>query len=177
MPLGISTPKGLQRLTLRGTVAAATLADLTAIAVAALDNFTQPFLVKKVRGQLAVTGLTPGESLEVMLSRHDSSLAELADAAQLVNVDPVADPNAYQIEQTEATKHIWWETRRTALGAASGRGSMEIYHIDVSIGGGKGIPIAEANGVRCVAFNGNNGGALTTGATVHCNLEILGVWL
>ncbi len=175
MPLGISTPKGLQRLTLRGTVALSTLADVTAIAIAALDNFTQPFLVKKIKGMISITGLAVHESAEIVLGRHDSSLAEIQDALQLTNVDPVADPNAYQIEQTEAVKHVWWETRRS-FRQGTGLG-MVVVHIEQSMGGGKGIPIQESNGVRAYAFNGTDGAVLTTGAIAAVNLELLGVWL
>ncbi len=170
----LDPPKGLQRFVLSGLAALSTLGGNTALTVANLDNFTVPFLAKKIRGYFIIEGLTDGEFIEIVIGRGDSSLAEIADALQLINVDPLSNPDAYQIEQNEAIKHVWWETKKVLVsGPRTGSDKVEF---EMSLGGGKGIPISESNGISCYAFN-TLSSALTTGGIVSVGMELVGVWL
>ncbi len=148
-----------------GTLGAQTSADLEA---AHDTEMLSSFLAKRARVDIMVAGLTDQEGpLYVMMTRGEATQAEIASAIQtgIVRRDDV---------QQGEIRRVLWETARMLAPIGDG-GTKAAVHIDVSLGGGKGIPFDEGQGWNWSVFN--SGAQLTTGAAVSLFGSLMGVWL
>ncbi len=131
---------------------------------------TKAFLIKQVRYALALSGLTAGEGpILIGFARGGLSVAEITSAlaTALVNPEDASNMGAFAMAST-----IFWETLRLI----SDHDEVSPLNETISIGGRKGIPVQEGEGIQLFAFN-PTGAALTTGAAVVGAFNLIGVWL
>ncbi len=170
--------KGLQFIPLRlNSDALGTLGSDTAIVFNnAFVNNTQSFLVKQLGMHYNINGMTAGDNVIVGLANGSATAAEIASSMTQLVTDP---DDASSLAVTAAKQIIFWETIRsiscpgTPTGTAA---TSQVINEMVSLGGGKGIPLKEDNGLAIFAFN-TQSGALTTGGVVNGFFVLKGVWL
>ncbi len=154
---------------LRATFSTGALAAGTALLVTGdMDTeFDAPFLVKSVDIHWGWLTSTAADVLIMGLAQGDMSAAEIGAALGQALTDPfdVGERGALT-----TARGIFWETVRI-LDAVTQRVRTE----RISIGGGKGIPIAEVKGINQFIFN-HGGGALTDANGAMLTV-IKGVWL
>ncbi len=148
------------------TFGLSTLAAQTALKVQQYHetNMKRAFLVKHVKGGFSILGLTATQGpVLLFMARGNRSTTQIKTAIENAQLGPDQENQAQ-------VRDVLWETVMmfTSL--------VEVIHLDVTIGGGKGIPFNEAEGWAWYAYNLDTG-ALTTGATVHFETAVSGVWL
>ncbi len=142
-----------------------TLASITALLFDTLmTGITTNFLLKKLRAELVVAGLTAGENVVVGLCSGDMTIAEIANVLNASIFGPA------ETDEQALKKKIYWETLRTIE-------SLDpVYSVDQSLGGGKGIPQFEGVGFQWFIYN-PTGGTLTTAGVVSGVAAYYGVWM
>ncbi len=142
-----------------------TLASITALLFDTLmTGLVTNFLMKKVRAQLTVEGLTAGESVIVGLCSGNMAIADIANVLNASIFGPA------ETDEVALTKQIYWETVRAI------ESLNPVYSIDQSLGGGKGIPQFEGVGFQWFIYN-PTGGTLTTAGVVSGVAAYYGVWM
>ncbi len=159
---------GLKMGALRATASTGALAAGTALLIAGdMDTeFDGAFLIKSVDTHFAWLTATAGDTLIMGLSQGDMSAGEIASALGQALTDPFDVGEAGALTTAQG---IFWETLQ--IFTSTERSATK----RISIGGGKGIPVAEIKGLNHFIFN-HSGGALTT-ANVALLTVIKGVWL
>ncbi len=145
-----------------------TLAANTALAVCSQSaSNTAAFLAKKVIMSAILDGFTAGEGpITFGMARGDASVTAIKTALEQAQVDRNA-------KQQGTARDVIWETVRNMEMIAGGKSWV---HIEVSLGGGQGIPFDVDDGWKWFVFN-HSGVALTTGAVIVCDGVVYGVWL
>ncbi len=160
--------KGLQMGALRATVSTGAVGAGSAIILAGdMDTeFDAPFLIKSVDTHWAWLSITASDTVILGIAQGDMSAAEIAAALLQAITDPfdVAEKGALT-----TARGIFWETLQ--IFSSTERSATK----RISIGGGKGIPIAEVKGFNHFLFN--QGGGTLTDANLAMMTVIKGVWL
>ncbi len=143
-----------------------TLASITAIILDSVlgTGLLSNFLLKKLRTQIMVEGLTAGEGLILFYASTTLTIAEIANIMNASILGPA------EIDEQASAKGIYWETLRMV------NAEQPLYQLDLSLGGGKGIPIFEGVGMQLVAYN-PAGGTLTTAGVISGIQAAYGVWM
>lgn len=126
------------------------------------------FLVKQAQFNVSVTNLTGDESVIVGLAQGDMSESEIATGLQQVLTDPFDIGEAGLAIKKMG---IFWETV-WILGP-----NDQVCNERFSIGGGRGIPIAEGKGVNFFIYNPSSVGLSANSQTCQGLATIKGVWL
>ncbi len=162
---------GLQTQPLRmDSDALGTLAANTALILNSgfASTLTRSFLIKQVMNSFNVDGMAADETVIIGLCNASATIAEIASALSTL----VTDPDDASSPSTAANRQmIFWETLHASGGAA-----RDPHNENVSLGGGKGIPVKEATGLAIFAYNPSTV-ALTTGGLVNGLIVIRGIWL
>ena len=155
---------------LSGSVSPGALASDTAIIMTSgFDTeMVAPFLVKQVQFQAGWHDVDPTDGLIIGLAQGDASVGEISVAINTAALDP-GDVGAASLVTKK--KIIFWETLTYLSGL------QNTVNMRASIGGGKGIPLAEDHGVTVFIYNPSFAAALTTGSIVHFAVTLKGVWL
>ncbi len=132
---------------------------------------TQSFLAKRIKYALGITDATDTDGIIIGIASGSATVAEI-QAALTVTVSNPDDAGSKAVSANK--RNIWWETVRY-LHAEASQGHI-VLNEDISLGGGKGIPMKEADGFQLFAYNPSTA-ALTTGMTVQGLLMFSGVWL
>lgn len=154
-----------------GTLGANSAAQLEAI----VSGIGKPFLVKKLRIQAYVSQAT-GHNPVLCVGREQATAAEIATALATQNVDPEGD--ATYVTTQAARQNVWWETVRISH-VNSGTGYEDdhvILDLDISVGGGKGLPIQEGDGIAIYCYNPQTA-SFTTAVSLIGVASVMGVWL
>ncbi len=137
------------------------------ISTSADTEMTAGFLVKQVQINAGVHDLDPTDSLVVGYAQGDASIGEISVALTTVATNPFDVGEASLVTKKQI---IFWETLQYLSSAENTINGM------FKIGGGKGIPLGEDNGIVLFAFNAGPA-AFTTGATINGLWTLKGVWL
>ncbi len=161
----------LKEKTPQGGTALATLAPAIAVSVVTTHGtgLLNAFLMKKARGTLWIDDMDASDMLIVGMARGDATITEIK--AALENADVARDRTGQaSIRQVvnETLTLIW---RDAAAGDV--RQSMEI---EVSLGGGKGIPFGEGQGWQWFVYNAG-ANAQVAGALFNMEMTYYGAWL
>ncbi len=149
-----------------------TLADGVALKVGAnYDNdqlTSRSFLMKKIMMNAQVIDLTAGDN-PLLFGMCSGELSVGAIKAALEQIQTDNDP-----AEDGIALRIFWETLRyIPLNVTS---NADPTHYEVSLGGGKGIPMQVDQGWQWFVFN-QSGGAMNTGAVFKGFATYYGVWL
>ncbi len=154
-----------------------TLTSDTAVEVttAYTTGLTRDFLLKKIRMQFQIEDFTRTKSLIIGFARGDMTMAEIVTAL----ATQLLDPEDFQLWDSFANnKGIFWETLRSVTGVDVGDTNITpTYNFDISIGGGKGIPLEAAHGIQCFAFNPDGGTVGNAGSTFQGAIELIGIFM
>ncbi len=147
--------KGLQTLALRlNTDSVGTLGANTSLKLVALDGLTRSFLLKKVIYAVAWNAGATGDNLIFGLAQGSATVAEITTALASMNIsNPNDATNQILLDQW---KVIYYETIMMVSASAVGEG-QSVLNERISIGGGKGIPLLEDDGVQVFAYNPSTG--------------------
>ncbi len=151
------------------TFALSTLGSKTAITVESQHSsaLNSSFLMKRVRGNLLLKAADQGDVIILGMAMGDASVTEIKTALEQTQLD--RDP------PTQAnTRVVLHETLTALVGRTTAQVDRE--KIDISLGGGKGIPFEKGEGWQWFAYNPDDG-ALQAGAEVMGQLTYYGVWL
>ncbi len=165
--------KGLQTLTVRlNSDALGTLAANTSIKLNGFDGFTRGFLCKKVMYAIAHTATATNDNVIIGLAQGTATVAEITTALSAMNIsNPNDASNRIILDQW---KVVWFETIRMMHPDATGAGNA-VLNESFSVGGGRGIPWNEDDGIQVFAYNPSTS-ALTTGAVIDGIVVFQGVW-
>lgn len=147
-----------------------TLAGSTVILINGNYNgLTSGFLIKKLNYNYALIDAPADDSQAVLVgfARESLNVTEIKTRLETVFINPEDPSNANH--QADA-RGIFWETLRILNGRAP------LAHGLVSLGGGKGIPVPEANGWQGFCYNLDTA-ALVTGSGISMYNIWYGVWL
>ncbi len=144
-----------------------TLAGVTGISMGGVSTaFEDDFLCKKIRAHLWGSNWTAGDGLIIGIARGTATVAEIKTAL-------TTSPTSMVETNIEgATKLVFFETVRV-ITATDGHNE---YDIDVSLGGGRGIPLANGHGYQLFVYN-PTGSALSSSVLISCIITLYGVWL
>ncbi len=155
--------------TLAGEVALGTLAGSTAVFLhdGADTEMKAPFLIKQVQMHAGVHNLNETDGIIIGLCQGNAVIAEIASMMLQLALSPFDVDERFLLQKKQL---IFWETLTyVSLGENT-------VNERFKIGGGKGIPIGEDNGINVFAFN-PSATALTTGARLTVSATLKGVWL
>ncbi len=142
-----------------------TLAGTTAVVVdSAFTGITQNFLIKKIRTQLMLELIGATEGVIMFYAAGDLTVAQVATIMGTSELGPA------ESDEGALSRKIYWETVRIV------EALNPVYTIDVSLGGGKGIPSFEGVGYQLFAFN-PQGGSLAAVVLASGTQAIYGVWM
>ncbi len=147
-----------------------TLAGLTALDVDTTHatGLLQSFLMKKVSARFHLRGRTADdEGLMVGLARGDATITEIKAALE--------DSQLERDNKSQAAKRdVLHETLRMLQPAGD---TTEAWaELDVSLGGGSGIPFEDGDGWKVFVYNFGSG-SLTTGSVLDFHATYWGIWL
>ncbi len=143
-------------------IALSTLAGATAILVnTALvgANLDHKMLLKRLRLIIGFHGLTAGEGGRLMVGCAIGDIS-VADIAGAINLPVVKEGSVAWLETQGIARRVLWETIRPVI--VTGDGTTGYASITGSLGGGKGIPLQELQGMSVFVYN-LSGNSLTTG--------------
>ncbi len=165
--------KGLQTLALRlNSDALGALAADASTTLVKLDGLTRGFLLKKVIYALAYQAAATNDGVIIGLAQASASVTEISTALGAMNIsNPNDATNRIKMDQWMV---VYWETIRMLHPDATGAGVLAINE-SISIGGGKGIPWAEDDGVQVFAYNPSTS-VLTTGGLIDGIVGFQGIW-
>ncbi len=155
---------------LPGNVAFVALGTLAAGVAVIVDDvvMTDAFLAKHYRAQFALTASDAGDAIIVGIAQGDATVAEIKSALEQKQLK--RDTTL----QDTARKVLFETTQLITVGDISQEGVTHM--IDVSLGGGKGIPFKEDDGYAVFAYNAAPD-AFSTGALLIGHFHLTGVWL
>lgn len=149
-----------------------TLASQTALIVETshATGMLESFLMKKVKATVTLKSMTDNEGpIIVGMARGDASITQIK--AALENIQLERDG----LKQAE-NRLVCQETLTTLMMDSSG--GLAVKEIEISLGGGKGIPFGIGDGWQWFVYNADVvGGGLTSGGYVNVNATYYGVWL
>lgn len=123
------------------------------------------FLLKHVKATLVLESPDNDDNIVVGLARGDASVTQIKAALEL-------DPVDSDLEEQAQARTILWETVRVLyVGLTDAQ-----QYIDVSIGGGKGIPFEQNEGWQWFAYN-QGANDQVAGAVVVGIGMLAGIWL
>ncbi len=171
------TIKGLQYLPIRlDDDAIATLAANTALILNQQTAFTRSYLVKQVQYNVGYNVVTGPSSVILGLANGTATITEIAAALNTLVIDPDDGSSPALLAQKSI---IWWETLRFMGNDSVGNGAAGqsvSLNERISIGGGKGIPIIEDNGILVFVWN-PTASTLSTASLMAGLIILKGVWL
>ncbi len=155
-------------------IALLTLAGSTTILISSSlvgANLDHKMLLKRVKVMIGLHGVTAGEvsRLIVGCAIGDISVADIQAALDLA----VLKEGAVTWAETQGiARRVLWETVRQVV--PNGDGTTGTATITTSLGGGKGIPLQENQGMSIFLSN-VSGNALTTGGLTATSGVVYGV--
>ncbi len=166
-----SVIKGIYNLPAAFRTALLTLNSDTALII---DNgygtaLKRAFLIKQIRYELGLEASDGDDMIIIGMANGGATIAEIASALATKLVDP-GEASAWP--SFISSKVILWETVR----AIPGNEPQAVLNETISIGGGKGIPMAVNKGIQLFVFN-PSANSLTTGATLLGLYQIIGVFM
>ncbi len=147
-------------------VALSTLATSTA-QILNSAAITAAFLAKHLRGQWVLEASDAFDYILVGISRGDATVAEIKTALEQNLTERDAPDSA-------ASRQVLWETVRTLYTNVNVDDPM--VEIDVTLGGGKGIPFDRDDGWALFAYNAGNNNQVA-GALLSFHGYFTGVFL
>ncbi len=165
--------KGVQLLAVRmNSDATGTLAANTTVTLNSFTGFTRAFLCKKVIYAISAIAGAATDTVIIGCAQASASITEITSALSAMNI---ANPNdATNQIILDQWKVVYWDTVRVV--ADTGTGSHPVLNEHISLGGGKGIPFLEEDGVQVFAYNPGTA-AFTTGGLVKGLVGFMGVYL
>ncbi len=153
-------------------VAIATLAVKVAVAVdtAHGTGLQNAFLMKKIRAIIWVDDMDVSDAILVGIARGSATITDIKSALENNNVDR-------NKKQQAAMRDVLFETLTILTAPTGGSDTGQAYHLlEVSVGGGKGIPFDEGEGWQWFAYNmgANN---QVAGALLNADVTYWGAWL
>ncbi len=144
------------------------LAAVTAVQIAGghSTGLLQSFLMKRVTARWALKGGVDEEIILIGMARGDATVTEIKAALETTQVERNQKNQA-------AVRDVLFETLKIIRHEKDG-GMAEI---DVSIGGGKGIPFEDGDGWQWFAYNLDNDSLSAGAQEIMGQLCYYGVWL
>lgn len=143
-----------------GTLAAQVAATITT------KTITDAFLAKHFRGTWVLMTPDANDILVVGLARGDTTVAEIKTAMEMSRLER-------DESNSIAAKQVLWETVKLLTETSGG---FSPVNIDVTLGGGKGIPFDADDGYQMFVYNlGAND--QVAGALIYFEGYLTGVWL
>lgn len=157
--------------TTRG-VTLGTLLTATALSVESGHGtgLLQSFLMKKVMANIYIDNGTPGQGpILVGMAQGDKSVSEIKSALEQIELER-------DLVDQATIKGVLHETlRMITFGHTIDGGN--VVHMNVSLGGGKGIPFEEGDGWQWFVYNVGSGALATTAPAFHMDATYYGVFL
>ncbi len=175
--MATSPTSGIQTLTEHPVQVVGILTALLAKALATdyASGLTQDFLLKKVRYHLALEDLDPREYMIIGLARGDATVAQIAAIMESANRDP-DDLDLW--DDFAIANAIFWETVRILGGTDVVTSSGQVLNEDISIGGGKGLPLEGGVGIQVFAWNPHSAVSVgNVGTTIVGIVNYVGVFM
>ncbi len=131
----------------------------------------QSYLMKKVKASFVIEGLTSGEGNHLIagIARGDASIAEIQTA--------ITGTQLERDRVSQAQKRVVLHETLTALPVSAILDTRTMtMEIEISLGGGRGIPFEEGDGWQWFVINIDDS-TITTGATFALRATYWGIWL
>ncbi len=125
----------------------------------------QSFLMKKVIGTLSIKAAVAEERVLVGIARGDATITEIKAAMENSQLER-------DLQGQANVRVVLHETVRWLNDEGD-----QIVHLDVSLGGGKGIPFEDGDGWKVFAYNPDNGALSAGSQEILGVLTYFGVWL
>ncbi len=176
--MGYTGPKGIVTLPESFRHVQGALASDTSVI---LDNsystaLARDFLLKKIRYQAQLEDIPSTVSWLIGFARGDLTIAEITTILTFV----LPDPKDFQFWDNYAQLNgIFWETLRQIGGnaAAQDGSNAGIWNANISMGGGKGLPLEAGHGIQMFAFNPSGAAVGNAGTTMICSYQLVGVFM
>ncbi len=155
-------------------LALSTLAAKAAVLLASTfsTSLKANFLIKKIRYNLMIEGLTAGEGpLAVVLAPGDATATEVA--AALTEINTVGPEDTTQVATED---NAWVFASQNTYMAFRPSGTANEMHCIGEPDIGRGFAAIQEQGVAVFLVN-HDGTVLTTGANVNGLVQLYGVWL
>ncbi len=152
-----------------GPVSIASLATLTAqdLTTNYDSEINRSLLLKHVRANLVIKAAVDEEFIIVGMARGEASVTGIKNALESVQLTE-------DLETQAVVRDVFMETLMM-MGDPASIGLL--VEIDVSLGGGKGIPVEEDEGVKWFAYNPDDGN-LSAGSQEVIGMAVYnGIWL
>ncbi len=130
----------------------------------------QSYLMKKVRASIVVTGITApeGDHMVVGMARGDASVSEIATAIRQTQLE--------RDRVSQAQRRIVLHETLTLLKVSGNIDNRLVAEIDMSLGGGRGIPFEDGDGWAWFIFNVHDD-VVATGGNMSVQATYWGIWL
>lgn len=160
----------LKERSIAGGLALGTLNTQVAVAITTAhgSGLKRAFLMKHVTVDASLITSDEGDVIMIGIARGGASVTEIKSAMENADVDEDKKGQASVRDVAQETVHMLVNTGDTGQGHK--------VRIDVSLGGGKGIPFAEDEGWQWFAYNFGVDNQVA-GAFVVLNGTVSGVWL
>ncbi len=150
-----------------------TVASLAAnTAVVFNNNFgtglLRSFLMKRVKALFFLKGAVAGELFLVGIARGDATVTEIKTALEQVQLER-------DLQDQANTRVILHDSLELITGLAAD--STGMAKIEISLGGGKGIPFEEGDGWQWFIYNVDDGAASAGSQQIQGRATYYGVWL
>ncbi len=169
----IADKQGIQILTdtQSGTTAMASLAAQTAVVIESghATGLLESFLMKRVKATINVKAAVADEMIIIGLARGDATVGQIKAALEDVQLE--------RDRKTQAAKRdVLHETLVTMNCQANSVGPNAI-ELDISLGGGKGIPFEKGDGWAWFIYNVDDAALSAGSQVVRLNATYYGIWL
>ncbi len=129
------------------------------------------FLMKKVRALIALQVVDAEDLIIVGMARGGATVTEIKTAIEMQQLDRSRQDQAnVRVVLFETLEQLY------AGPVVAGGQQMLLAEVEVSLGGGKGIPFDEGEGWQWFVYNWGNG-AQVAGAIISIDATYYGAWL
>ncbi len=152
-----------------GGTALSTLAQGIALVVASQQStgMLAPFLMKRVLADIWLLSPDAVDIITVGMARGDATITEIKAAMELTQLER-------DMQSQANVRVVLWETVRTLAARVSA--DNDHARVEVSLGGGGGIPFEEGDGWQWFAYN-SGANDQVAGAFVYVDATYYGVFL
>ncbi len=159
----------LRDQTALGGAALATLATGVAVAVinASGTGLLADFLMKRVVADICPITFDSMDIITVGMARGDATVTEIKAAIELTQLER-------DMQDQANVRVVLWETVRTVFD--NGDINPQPQRVEVSLGGGQGIPFERGDGWQWFCYNGGANDQVA-GAFLFIDATYYGVWL